>query len=110
MGNYLESLQGLLLLLGLITASFLSPVSQLISVTIASGQPTVCLCTLRPGAPLLMKARSHTLEDQGVFPREQPCRETLRAILHLQSPETASSALPLGSVGLVLLYSFLTNA
>lgn len=56
------------------------------------------------------ESQTHTLEDQGVFPREQQCRETLRAILHLQSPETASSALPLGYVALVLLCSFLTNA
>lgn len=68
-GNYLGSLQGLVLLPGLISASFLYPVSYLISVTIASGRPTVYLCALWPGAPLLMKARSHTLEDQGSFPQ-----------------------------------------
>lgn len=75
-GNYLGSLQGLVLLPGLISASFLGPVSYLISVTIASGRPTVCLCALWPGA--LMKARSHTLEDQGSFPQRTALQRNIQ--------------------------------
>lgn len=87
---------------GVISASFLGPVSYQISVTVASGRPTVCLCTLWPGAPPDESHVPHTGRPRE-FPPEDCPAEKHSGQYCISSPQRqAALSLPLGLILLSL--------
>lgn len=100
-GNYLGSLQGLVLLPGLISASFLGPVSYLISVTNCI-RPAHCL-SLRPLAWGADESQVPHTGRPREFPPEDCPAEKHSGQYCISSPQRqAAPSLPLGLILLSL--------
>lgn len=83
---------------GVISAFFLGPVSDQISVTIASGRPTVCLCTLWPGAPPDESQVPHTGRPREFTPEDCPTEKHSGQYCISSPQRQAAPSLPLGLI------------